>query len=456
MQQGLYAKDLEDKIAHLRQCGTELKTSADLCDKERSTEAFLVIQDIHQRLEETNRGIGNVGEQVKFHGDQNLAAIGDVRNEVLRIADQNRATIRHLEKLQDDQDIVVKNAMLSHLSDIDCAWEARAEARAQARAREAQAEVQALRAKAECEVFLLNPVLANVNIDTVLEKELESSRELSNLSQEAVQQALGSHTQDPDEVATAYTKFSRIQSSEANITNTLLRHEKFRRWYGLGLSEPLLVIPPATSAKTSPASFAAAALFHAFLETKAAITIAYFCGKDRSENTGNPAIKMLRSLIQQLLYAHEYDLTDWSAVTSLHDHHDYLFYGDMDYMCSFFKYLVRRAPSGAVFCIVDNLRVLERETAAGDVDKVLDMLTELATSEDEGDESVVFKPLLFTPLHRGRVSSSVHPDEVIRLTQSDTKDEVITPKKLSYRLKSSESAKDASEISDTVQDDSID
>ncbi|USW57714.1 hypothetical protein Slin15195_G110330 [Septoria linicola] len=429
MEQGLYAKDLEDKINHLKQCGRALKDSADLCDKERTNEAFLVIQDIYERLKDTNRGIEEVVDEVRRTGNENYAAIGDVQAQVIRIVGQNNVAIKHLEKLNEDQGIKVKNLVMEHISAFDCAWEKRAEdraeARAEARARGVRAEADALRMRTE-----------------LLEKELELARRFTVLSQQYAQELLGEQVQDPLKVASAYTKYSRIEGSQADITNILLQHEKFRRWYTLDTSEPLLIIPPPSSAKTSPASFAAAALFDAFRDFKSATTIGYFSDKEHFESTDQPTVKMLKSLIQQLLHVHQYDLTYWTTVTSLNDHHDYLFYGDVDYLCSFFKYLVRRAPGGAVFCIIDNIQHLERNAPTAEVDMIMRMFRDLLNNPQDqqlgAEDTIAFKPMLLSPQSRGRVVSSMYPDEVLRIVQTESRDDLVTSWKLMRRLRLNE------------------
>lgn len=155
-----------------------------------------------------------------------------------------------------------------------------------------------------------------------------------------------------------------------------------------------------------------------------------------------PAVKMLKSLIQQLLHAHQYDLTYWTTVTSLNDHHDYLFYGDMDYLCSFFKYLVRRAPGGAVFCIIDNIQYLERNASIEEVDMIMRMFRDLLDNPQDqqlgAEDTIAFKPMLLSPQNRGHVVNSMFPDEVLRIVQTESRDDLITSRKLMRRLKLSE------------------
>lgn len=424
MQQGLYARDLDDKITHMRRCGSELREHADLCDKEKTKEICIAIENTADRLNDVITAVDDVGEEVRRTGDRSLAAIKDL----------GKLISAH----KDDQAVLVKNTVLPLLSEMDREWEkkaeARAEIRAEARAKVAREEAQAQREKALRKSIAVCSLHKQRFADypQVLEQQLRSALEVQVLSQDYVCQTLGVPPQDLSAVALAYTKFAKIRDSDGDITGTVMGSEKFRLWYSSATSQLMLVVPPSTTSKTSPASFTAAALLQGLSERDTSVTIAYFCGKDAASPDEEPVTRLLRSLLLQLLETHQFNLSDWTQVTSLHDHHDYLFYRDLRYLCSFFKYLVKSSPQRAVFCIIDNVRILERQTSPEYVDVLVEMLESLVQTCNQED-GVTFKVLLFTPLHRGRLSYRTLPSNTLRISE-DAHATDITSKSLSRLL----------------------
>lgn len=140
-------------------------------------------------------------------------------------------------------------------------------------------------------------------------------------------------------------------------------------------------------------------------------------------------------------------------MTSLHDHHDNLVYSNLSYLCSFFKYLVRTAPCGAVFCIIDNVRSLERAVGVEVMDIIVDMLRDLVTPDEQDDQAIAFKPILFTPDLKGVVLRGMQMDEVVRVRAIGSSGGTMTPKQTSRRLRSCDSGYSESLAPGTSSDD---
>lgn len=147
------------------------------------------------------------------------------------------------------------------------------------------------------------------------------------------------------------------------------------------------------------------------------MTIAHFCEKDDTSSYEEPVTRLLRSLLLQLLDAYAYDFSDWSQVTSLFDHQENLSYGDLRYFCSLFKYLIKSLPHGAVFCVIDDLRILERQASHDSFDRLLDMFDGLVRTCNE-EKEITFKLVLLTPQHKGELSFKMGSSDTLKISEA--------------------------------------
>ena len=75
MQQGLYARGLDEKLEFLDTCVDNMRTQADICDKEKTVE-------ISEAIKIQLAMIGEVQELVTQKGNENLVAIADLTSQV--------------------------------------------------------------------------------------------------------------------------------------------------------------------------------------------------------------------------------------------------------------------------------------------------------------------------------------------------------------------------------------
>lgn len=174
MQQGLYAKHLDDKINHLHKCGADLKGYAEYCDKERTNEVFLIAQRTYEILLNVQTEVRRTGSQtlmaieerstsiehylddslaategvsfeVARYGSEGLAAIAVVSDDVRRIGAGFDASMRYI---VESQAAMVRNIVVELQRD----WEFVAQAKAAAMIQEARAEAESelLKSTPEC------------------------------------------------------------------------------------------------------------------------------------------------------------------------------------------------------------------------------------------------------------------------------------------------------------------
>ncbi|KAF2169066.1 hypothetical protein M409DRAFT_21075 [Zasmidium cellare ATCC 36951] len=122
--------------------------------------------------------------------------------------------------------------------------------------------------------------------DSILDlaQKLESMLQTQCLSEDYIRRMLGLPPQDPDRIALAYTKTANILNPKGDITKSLLESFRFSSWWGGWSAQFLLVVPPATTDKISPASYAAANLYQNLSKKYGQVTIATFIEKDIAQS----------------------------------------------------------------------------------------------------------------------------------------------------------------------------
>lgn len=178
---------------------------------------------------------------------------------------------------------------------------------------------------------------------------------------------------------------------------------KFQFWLSSASSQTLFVDPAAILAKISPGTFVTASLAQLLIGMPPAITLVHFCrGHVGVEQDSEPAAFLMATLISQLLATREYDLREWSQVESTKGHYEALEWRDINYLCSFFKYLVKSLPYGTMFCLIDDFFHLEHYTNPDSLSAVIRTFAELVEATMI-NRVVNFKVLVMTPDRKGNV-----------------------------------------------------
>ncbi|KAK5125670.1 hypothetical protein LTR85_011944 [Meristemomyces frigidus] len=232
---------------------------------------------------------------------------------------------------------------------------------------------------------------------------------------EAIRLLDNCHTLAADDVK-HYLDLSRAVSFDTQLARDLTSAPTFRKWYASALSQILFVFPDVPSSINRPGSVITAMVYQALLELSPATGLAFFCSRRISSATENPLADMLAQIISQLLASREIDLTQWSDLVTWHEHYDGLHARRLEYLLSFFKYLVTKGLAwGTIFLLVDDFWNLEASTDPILLQNVLDYLAVIVGKCAQSDRSIL-KIVFMTPSRHSSAMERADVETKLRIT----------------------------------------
>ncbi|KAI8718085.1 hypothetical protein NCS52_00886500 [Fusarium sp. LHS14.1] len=202
----------------------------------------------------------------------------------------------------------------------------------------------------------------------------------------------------------------RVPANEQARAEQLIQNRQFQEWLVAPTSSQLLV----HGNYSGDQPFSGLSLFCAsFIEALAArsarfLHVMFFCGLHEDPVTdsyiGGRAI--IESFICQLLCQHDFSATALASSVS----EELIRHGDIEELCTMFKWLVHQLPEGVVLvCMIDGVVYYERPWFRDGLGLVLVAL--LKMSEDETTQAIV-KVLLTSPTRTTEVRRTF-PDDLI-------------------------------------------
>jgi hypothetical protein len=213
-----------------------------------------------------------------------------------------------------------------------------------------------------------------------------------------------------------YLDFTRSISFDTQLAKDIVTASKFRHWYTSAESQMLFIVLNVASTSIRPGSFVTAMLYQALLGLQPATVLVYFCSQNILQETTDPLADMMAQVISQLLGTREVDLEEWSRLLSPRQHHDALKSQNLEYLLSFFKYLMARGLEwGAIFLLVDDFWRLEESVQPGLLEQVLDYLSDVVQKCSAGDK-VILKIVFMTPSRHSAALEGVRDEDKLRIT----------------------------------------
>ncbi|MCJ1398888.1 hypothetical protein MMC11_002089 [Xylographa trunciseda] len=209
-----------------------------------------------------------------------------------------------------------------------------------------------------------------------------------------ITRSLGFHKKEPlndlvDRLQLGYSMPLSQQGRAVDLTSS----DHLKNWLKM-MSSTLLLIHGGTADEDTeePLSFVAAKIITTVQDLEPVVTIHYFCGLHRDQETkngtGGDAQTMMKSLLGQLLVQkkYEFDLADLTK-------HDLsmLETGDLKTLCVIVGMLIQQLPpASALFCVIDGIFAFEDSARSNDMIKALRHLVRLVRKPKD----VSFKLLL--------------------------------------------------------------
>lgn len=206
---------------------------------------------------------------------------------------------------------------------------------------------------------------------------------------------------------------ARLDVDESFLASTISSY-KFHRWLTSRESQ-ILFLRTDGSVSASACSGFVASFAMLCKRLPEAATVTYFCGRQAANPAHDPVSVMLGNLVLQLLPSEDQNLRAWSGKLPLYEHHRQLGLKDLNYLKSFFRYLILpreqggHREAGAIFILIDSFATLEQTATSESLWELICYLKHRLIASTS-TRPVVLKFLIVRPDRRGDVLNRMDDD----------------------------------------------
>ncbi|KAK4947975.1 hypothetical protein LTR66_014144, partial [Elasticomyces elasticus] len=420
--QGLYGRDLDDKIDYLRQCAIHLRERAETCDKENTVQILdllyramqnqqttqkAVIQTLDvsndtfnqlvRQTKATSEGFLQIEDYLNTQATKNALGFSQIQDTLAQQVTTNAQGFSTIETCMNTLYQLIKERYPTlEFEDKERALKAQDTER---RAREAEARFRDAEARAQMNAAFL----AGQNVQ--LREAIERARTpVPALSQAEALRLLGVDATEASKDIEQLLNLARALHPGPELSQAIMTSAKFGSWFASAKSQMLFVFAELPISKVSPMTYFAASFGRMMENLKPAIRLAYYADRHSDDDGTSKVARLVASLVAQLLATRQFDLTAWSATRTERDHYEALATHQLPYLCDLLVHLITSMPYGTIFCLIDSFALFERSSSnSSQEEEIFRLVATFSDLVNRPSAAVTFKVLILSPARAGEL-----------------------------------------------------
>ncbi|KAK4988230.1 hypothetical protein LTR50_004056 [Elasticomyces elasticus] len=436
--QGLYGRDLDDKIDYLRQCAIHLRERAETCDKENTVQILdllyramqnqqttqkAVIQTLDvsndtfnqlvRQTKATSEGFLQIEDYLNTQAAKTASGFSQIQDILAQQVTTNAQGFTTIETCMNTLYQLIKERLPTlEFEDKERALKAQHEAELQdteRRAREAEARSRDAAARAQMNAAFL----AGQNVQ--LRVEIERARTpVPALSQAEALRLLGVDATEASKDIDQLLNLARALHPGPELSQAIITSAKFGSWFASAKSQMLFVFAELPISKVSPMTNFAASFGRMMGNLKPAIRLAYYADRHSDDCGTSKVARLVASLVAQLLATRQFDLTAWSATRTERDHYEALTTHQLPYLCDLLTHLITSMPYGTIFCLIDSFALLERSSSnSSQEEEIFRLVATFSDLVNRSSAAVTFKVLILSPARAGELRPLIAKEDLL-------------------------------------------